>query len=57
MKPHTTLTTMEVPSVVAFEVEVVKPYSEYERRQAFEKLEKLRQEFGNGETTFLRIVK
>jgi hypothetical protein len=48
---------MEVPSVVAFEVEVVKPYSEYERRQAFEKLEKLRQEFGNGETTFLRIVK
>jgi hypothetical protein len=32
MKPHTTVTTMEVPSIAAFEVEVVKPDSKYERR-------------------------
>jgi hypothetical protein len=32
MKPHTTVTTMEVPSIVAFEVEVVKPNLQYERK-------------------------
>jgi hypothetical protein len=42
-KPHTTMTTMGIPSIVAFEVEVVKPNLEYERRQALRRLEKLKQ--------------
>jgi hypothetical protein len=33
---------MEVPSVIAFEVEVVEPNLKYERRQALRRLEKLR---------------
>ncbi len=41
-RPHTMVTTMEVPFVAAFKVEVVKPNSKYERRHAFKKLENLR---------------
>jgi hypothetical protein len=33
---------MEVPFIVAFEVEVIKPYSKYEKKQALRRLEKLR---------------
>jgi hypothetical protein len=33
---------MEVPFVVAFKVEAIKPNSQYERRQALRKLEKLK---------------
>ncbi len=32
------MTTMGVPSIAAFEVEVVEPNSEYERRQALKNL-------------------
>jgi hypothetical protein len=32
MKLHTIMTTMGIPSIVAFEVEVVEPNLEYERR-------------------------
>jgi hypothetical protein len=38
-RPHITMTTMGVPSVVAFEVEVVEPNSKYERRQALKNLD------------------
>jgi hypothetical protein len=43
MKPHIMVTTMGVPSVTSFEVEVVEPNSKYERKQALRRLEKLRQ--------------
>jgi hypothetical protein len=32
MKPHTTMTTMEILFVVAFEVEAAEPNSQYERK-------------------------
>jgi hypothetical protein len=32
MKPHTMMTTMEVPFVIAFEVEAIEPNSQYERK-------------------------
>jgi hypothetical protein len=35
--------TMGVPSVTAFEVEVIKPKSKHERRQAIIRLQKLKQ--------------
>jgi hypothetical protein len=42
MKPHITTTIMGIPSIVVFEVEVVEPNLEYERRQALWKLKKFR---------------
>lgn len=38
-RPHITMTTMGVPSTVAFEVEVVEIDSKYERRQALKNLD------------------
>lgn len=38
-RPHTTMTTMGVPSIAAFEVEVVEPDSKYERMQALKNLD------------------
>jgi len=43
MKLATTMTTMGIPSIAAFEVKVVNPKLKYERRQAIRKLEKLKQ--------------
>jgi hypothetical protein len=42
MKPHITMTIMGIPSIIVFEVEVVEPILEYERRQALRKLKKFR---------------
>jgi hypothetical protein len=41
-RPHTTMTTMGIPFVAAFEVEVVEPNLEYKRRQTLKRLEKLK---------------
>jgi hypothetical protein len=45
MTPHTMMTAMGVPSIVAFKVEAIEPNSKYERRQALRRLEKPRQPF------------
>jgi hypothetical protein len=42
-RQHTTMTTMGIPSIVAFEVEVVELNFKYEKGQALRRLEKLRQ--------------
>ncbi len=55
MKPHITMTIMGIPSIIVFEVEVVEPILEYERRQALRKLKKFRWLFGGGSSKVAKL--